>query len=138
MSWKLIFALSLFGLAMGFATVFVIPPFDEPYAWLAIFVVCAYIIAKRAPSKYFLHGLCVSLLNSVWVTGAHVLLFDRYVAGHTREAVMAAKLATVGSPKLVMALTGPVVGLASGIVLGLFAAVASKFVQSSHSEYAGW
>jgi hypothetical protein len=37
-----------------------------------------------------------------------------------------------------MAVTGPAVGLVSGIVLGLFAFIASKFVVSSHSEYAGW
>jgi uncharacterized membrane protein len=138
MSWKLILGLSLFGLAMGFATVFALPPRNEPYAWIAIFVVCAYIIAKRAPSKYFLHGLCVSLMNSVWVTGAHVLLFDKYLAGHAREAMMAAKLAQIGTPKVVMAVTGPIVGLVSGIVLGLLAVILSKFVQSRHSEYAGW
>ena len=138
MSWKLVILLSLFGLAMGIATVFVIAPRNEPYAWLAIFVVCAYVIAKRAPSKYFLHGLCVSLLNSVWVTGAHVLLFDRYVAGHVREAAMASKLAALGTAKTAMLVTGPIVGLASGVVLGLLALIFSKFVQSRHSEYAGW
>jgi hypothetical protein len=138
MSWKLVFVLSLFGLAMGVATVFVVPTYYEPYFWLGIFVVCAYIIAKRAPSKIFLHGLCVSLVNSVWVTGAHVLFFDKYVAGHAREAAMAAQLAHIGPPKLVMALTGPVIGIVSGIVLGLLALVASMFVQSKHSEYAGW
>jgi hypothetical protein len=80
----------------------------------------------------------VSLLNSIWVTGTHVLLFDKYAAGHAYEALMAARFAQLGSPRVVMALSGPVVGLLSGIVLGLFAVVASKFVQSSHSEYAGW
>jgi hypothetical protein len=138
MSWRLIFALSLFGLLMGFATVFVLPPANEPWAWLGIFVLCAYVIAKRAPSKYFFHGLCVSVVNSVWVTGAHILFFDKYVAGHAREAAMAAKLASLGSAKIAMAATGPVVGIASGLVLGLFAFVFSKFVVSSHSEYAGW
>ena len=35
------------------------------------------------------------------------------------------------SPKLVMALTGPVFGLVSGVVLGLFALVAGKLLKSS-------
>ena len=47
MNWKLIFGLSLFGLAMAFATVFVIPSNVEPLFWLAIFIVCAVVIAKR-------------------------------------------------------------------------------------------
>jgi hypothetical protein len=135
MSWKLVFGLSLFGLAMAFATVFVISSSIEPFAWLGIFVLCAVIIAKRAPGKYFLHGLCVSLLNSVWITGAHIALFDKYAAGHAREVAMAAQM---GSPKVMMAITGPIVGLASGLVLGFLAWGLSKFLVSSHSDFAGW
>ena len=135
MSWKLIFALSLFGLAMGFGTVFAIPSNLEPFAWLGIFLVCAVVIAKRAPGKYFLHGLCVCLVNSLWVTGAHIAFFDKYIAGHAREAAMSAHM---GSPQLMMAVTGPIIGLASGLVLGLLAFVASKFLVSSHSDFAGW
>ena len=85
MNWKLIFLLSLFGLAMGIATVFVIPSNLEPLFWLVIFVISAYIIAGRAPGKYFLHGLLVSIVNSVWITAAHVLLFDQYLATHAQE-----------------------------------------------------
>jgi hypothetical protein len=135
MSWKLIFALSLFGLAMGFATVFVIPTKNEPFVWLGIFVVCALIIAKSAPRRFFLHGLCVSLVNSIWVTGAHVALYDKYVAGHAREAAMAAHY---GPPRLMMLAAGPIVGLLSGLVLGFLSFVASKLVESTHSDYAGW
>src|SRR5579885_1029798 len=101
MSWKLVFGLSLFGLAMGFATVFAIPSRTEPWVWLAIFFVCAFVIAKRAPGKHFLHGLCVSLVNSIWITGAHVLLFDKYRAGHPEEAAMAARAAQLGTPRVV-------------------------------------
>ena len=57
MNWKLIFQLSLFGLAMGIATVFVIPSKIEPAFWLAIFLICAYVIAKRCAAGHFLHGL---------------------------------------------------------------------------------
>ena len=43
MSWKLIFGLSLFGLAMAFATVYVVPSAIEPWIWLGIFVFCAFV-----------------------------------------------------------------------------------------------
>ena len=91
MSWKLIFALSGFGLAMAIATVFVIPSSIEPLFWLAIFVVSAWLIAKKAPGKYFLHGFCVSLVNCVWITGAHIAHFlgrcrsERRIAEHARD-----------------------------------------------------
>ncbi len=54
MNWKLILQLSLFGLAMAFATVFFIPSKVEPLVWLAIFIACAYVIATKAPGKSFL------------------------------------------------------------------------------------
>jgi hypothetical protein len=120
MNWKLILQLSMFGLAMGIATVFVIPPSFEPLIWLAIFVVCAAIISKRCRKWYFLNGLMVSMLNSVWVTAVHVLLFDLYKAGHTSEIEMMARVPMGESPRLLMILLFPVVGIVSGLVLGLF------------------
>ena len=88
MNWKLILQLSLFGLAMGIGTVFVIPSTIEPLFWLAIFILSAYIIARRVPGKHFLHGFFVSLVNCVWVTGSHILFFNQYIANHPREAAM--------------------------------------------------
>jgi hypothetical protein len=135
MSWKLIFGLSLFGLAMGFAPIGPIPQGIEPHLWLGIFVMSALVIAKRAPGRYFLHGLSVSLISSVWVTAAHVALFDHNVAIHGRVLAMTAQ---AGQPPLVLILGGPVVGIAAGLMLGALAWGVSKFVVSSHSEFAGW
>ena len=73
MNWKLIFQLSLFGLAMGIATVYVIPSKIEPAFWLVIFLYCAYAIAKCSGGKNFLHGLLLGIANSIWITAAHVL-----------------------------------------------------------------
>lgn len=133
MNWKLIGLLSLFGLAMGLATVFVIPSNVEPLCWLAIFLFCAYIIAKNSPGMHFLHGLFVGLANSVWITAAHILLFDQYLARHAREAAMMNSMPMRGSPKLMMGITGPIVGLISGVILGLFAFVAGKIVKPTQS-----
>jgi hypothetical protein len=134
MNWKLIFQLSLFGLLMGIATVFAIPSTIEPICWLVIFVICAYAIAKQAPRRYFLHGLWVSLVNSVWVTGAHVLLFRQYVDRHPQEAAMMSSMPLPTHPRLLMAGMGPIVGVASGVVLGLFAALAGNLVGRKPSE----
>lgn len=127
MNWKLIFLLSLFGLAMGIATVFVIPSNIEPLFWLVIFIICAVIIARRVPSRHFLHGLLVGIVNSIWVTGAHVLLFDAYIANHAREAAMMQNSPL--PPRAMMLIVGPCIGVVSGIVLGLFAWIASKFIR---------
>ncbi len=128
MNWKLILGLSLFGLAMGIATVFWIASHVEPFFWLVIFVVCAWILAKRAPGRYFLHGLMVSIVNSVWITATHVLLFDQYAANHAKEAAMMGSMSM--DPRLLMAISGPLIGVVSGLVLGLFAVIARKIAGS--------
>ena len=129
MRWSLVLALSLFGLAMAIATVAVIPSNVEPAFWLVIFVICAYFIARRAPGRPFLHGLALGIVNSVWVTSAHVLFFQSYIAHHPKEAAMSASMPLAAHPRLMMAMVGPIVGVISGIVIGLFALVASLIVR---------
>jgi hypothetical protein len=128
MNWKLILQLSLFGLVMGIATVFFISSRVEPFCWLVIFIVSAYAIARGAPDRPFLTGVCVGLANSVWVTASHILLVDQYLARHPREAAMMSSMPLPTHPRIMMAITGPVIGLVSGIVLGIFAIVATKLV----------
>lgn len=126
---KLIFQLSLFGLFMAIATVYWIPSNIEPVFWLVIFLICAYLIAKKCSGKYFLHGFLVSLANCVWITSAHILLYHSYISNHAQEAAMAAKMPMPDHPRLMMLIMGPIVGIVSGLVLGLFAFVASKIVK---------
>jgi hypothetical protein len=130
MNWKLILQLSLFGLVMAIATVFVIPSNIEPLFWLAIFIVCAYLIAKNCSERYFLNGFMVSLFNAVWITAAHIILFDSYIANHSQEVAMMTKIPIAINPKLMMLITGPVIGVISGLILGLFSFIASKIVKN--------
>jgi hypothetical protein len=130
MNWKLIFQLSLFGVAMGTATVFVIPSNIEPLVWLVIFVICAYFIAKGTPDRRFLHGLLVSIVNSVWITTLHVVLVNRYLAGHPQEVSMMQSTPFSQHPRAMMLFIGPIAGIVSGLILGLFAWVAGKLVKS--------
>lgn len=129
MKWSLIFGLSLFGLAMAFATVYVIPSNIEPFFWLIIFLICAYIIAKRCSSRYFLHGFLVSIVNSVWITTVHIVFYNTYIANHAQEAAMMAKT-SFGDPRIAMLITGPVIGIISGLILGLFAFIASRIIKN--------
>jgi hypothetical protein len=137
MDWKLIFWLSLFGLAMGIATVFVIPSNIEPFVWLVIFVVCAFIVARVRQTHHFLHGFLVSIVNSVWITAAHITFFNQYIAHHPKEVSMMHSMPLPNSPRLMMALTGPVVGVLSGLVLGFFASVVGKLVKPRQPSDAG-
>ena len=131
MNKKLIFQLSLFGLVMAFATVSLIPSTIEPLFWLAIFLFCAYVIARKCKDKYFLTGLLVSLMNAVWITSVHILMYKAYILNHPQEAAMMSKMPLPDSPQLMMLFTGPVIGFISGLVLGSFAFVASKIIKKN-------
>jgi len=119
MNWKLILRLSMFGLAMGLATVFFIPPNIEPAVWLAIFAICAFLIARGTSSNAFQHGVYLGLANSVWITIAHVVFYDQYIPTHAREAAMLQMTPFTDAPRMMMVLTGPVVGVLSGIDRGV-------------------
>ena len=129
MNYKLIFQLSLFGLAMAIATVFWIPSNVEPIFWLLIFIICAYFIALKSPGKYFLTGFLVSIFNCVWVITGHIIFYQTYLANHAQEAEMMTKMPLPDSPRLMMLMTGPVIGIISGLILGLFAFIASRIMQ---------
>lgn len=130
MNWKLIFQLSLFGLAMAIATVYVIPSKIEPAFWLVIFLYCAYAIAKFAGGKNFLHGFLLGLANCVWITGAHVLLSERYLAGHAQEAAAMGQGPLASHPREMMLIVGPLIGIVSGVIIGLLALAAGKLVKT--------
>lgn len=129
MNWKLIAQLSLFGLVMGIATVFVIPSTIEPFFWLVIMLVSAYYIATRTAGSYFLHGVATGVANSIWITACHVLLFSPYAARHAREMAMMTTMPLPTHPRLMMLLTGPVIGVVSGVVVGLLAMGAARLVK---------
>lgn len=128
MNWKTVVELSLFGLAMGIATVFVIPSTIEPLFWIAIFVISAYVIARRCPGHEFVHGLLVGIANSVWVTASHVVFFHQYITNHPQEAAMMSSMPAPDSPRLMMSMVGPLIGIVSGALIGLLALLARKFV----------
>jgi hypothetical protein len=128
MNWKLIFALSLFGLAMAVASLFGLGMI-EPLLWLVIFIIYAWLIATRAPGKYFLHGFLVSVVNSIWITAIHAAFFTTYV---TNNPQMVRGTPAGMNPRVLMIVMGPVFGAAFGLVAGLFAFIAAKIFRKTN------
>ncbi len=129
MNWRLIFLLSLFGLAMGLGTVFFISQRLEPWCWLVIFLFSAWVL--RDTARPFLNGLLVGVLNSVWITASHIIFVRTYLAMHAPEADMMQRLPPSVSPRLMMSITGPLVGIISGVIIGVLAFIAAKLVRKS-------
>src|SRR5262249_15019427 len=134
MNWKLIFGLSLFGFAMAFATVFIISATLEPFFWLVIFIVVALVIARSRPDRAFVHGLLVGIVNSVWITCAHIVLFDQYIAKHPKDAAMMKSMPMQVSPRVMMAVVGPIIGVITGAVIGVLAYLAVKLFKTRTSS----
>ena len=134
MNWKLIFQMSLFGLIMAFGTVSLIPERTEFIYWIVIFVFCAFVIARQRTHKQFLHGFWLSMVNSVWITCAHIYFYRTYAAKHPDVASMGTNMHLLAShPRLLMLILCPVFGAAFGVLQGLFAFLVSRFVKATPS-----
>jgi hypothetical protein len=123
---KQVLLLSLFGLAMGLGTVFFVSSRVEPFCWLIIFLISAFLIGRSITRRPFLTGFLVGLANCVWIIAAHVIFVNRYLAGHPQEAAMLANSPLSESPRLMMGITGPAIGIVSGIVIGLLSMLVSR------------
>jgi hypothetical protein len=135
MNWKIIFQLSVFGLIMSVATVFLIPEKAEPVFWLFIFIFSAYVIAKTVSKKYFLHGFCVSLVNCIWITAAHIIFYSTYITSHPNAVKMFADMPYATHPRVQMLIMGPVFGIGFGLILGFFTFIASLIVKKKTAAF---
>jgi hypothetical protein len=61
--FKLILALSMFGLLMGVATASVIPPSIEPAFWQVVFVVCAFFIGRTQVVMMLIVGPLIGIVS---------------------------------------------------------------------------
>ena len=131
MNWKLIIALSGFGLVMGLATVYVIPTKVEMYVWLLVFAMSAFLVQKFAHKSYFLHGFATSILNCIWMTGCHILLMPAYLLTHPEEATAFGKIQDQYhiSTTQTMLFTGLIYGLFSGLFLGFLCNIFGKLIK---------
>jgi len=129
MKWPLIFLLSLFGLVMAFGTVYFIPFEIEPFCWIAIFIVSAFIIVKYCTEKYFLNGFAVSIVNAVWMTVLHLSFFTTYTTSHGKEMEIMQYFPMPDDPQLMMFFMGIISGATSGLLLGLLSLAIATFIK---------
>lgn len=133
MSWKVIFLLSLSGIVVGFAGVFGLKGAAEMVVWLVLFLVFAIVIAKQRDSDYFVHALLASILAGFWVGVVHAAFVNTFVAHDPRLGTGLARIPPSAHPRLMMFIYGPFIGAVTGVVAGLMAAVAGKFVKRTQS-----
>ncbi|HLG36016.1 MAG TPA: hypothetical protein VI757_14135 [Bacteroidia bacterium] len=129
MNKKLILLLSLFGIAMAFiSTYWITSTAAELSVWFVILLACAYVISTKCSQKYFLNGFVTGILCSLFVTAAHIWLFDDYANHHLERVLLFSNMPM--SPRTGMAALSPAFAIVSGLALGLFSFIASKIVKS--------
>lgn len=133
MNWKLVLLLSLFGVAMGVASLFGMTGRAEPLLWLLVFLFYAWVIATQAPGKYFLHGFLVSVLNGIWISIIHSAFFATYVQNNPQMQANLAALPKGIDPRVLSLVFGPLIGAITGIVAGLLAWIAAKVLNKRTS-----
>src|ERR1043166_3953257 len=113
MNKQLIFRVSLLGLLMAVITLFISGGIER-VLWLLLLILSAYLIAKNAGGKYFLHGFLTSLVNCVWVTGVHILFLNTYIQSHAEDFAKMSAMPFSSHPRLMMLIVGPIIGIITG------------------------
>ena len=120
MNIRLILTLSLLGLLVAFGSIAgLIPAGWETAVWAVIVLVCANVLARRAPGKFFLHGFLTGFIAGAVSLLCHALFMTQYLA-HNAKADAGFKALPAGmSPALVVVLLSPFFGGLLGVVTGL-------------------
>ncbi|MFZ1083078.1 MAG: hypothetical protein WAO19_14275 [Candidatus Kryptoniota bacterium] len=129
MNWKLIFLLTLFGIAVAFAGVIGILGEMEFPIWLVIFIVYAAIIVKQTTGKYFLHAFLISIINGVWIGIIHAAFIATYLANNPAMKESYKIMPLRNHPRILMVIMGPIIGAITGLVAGLIVFGAGKLMK---------
>lgn len=128
MNWKIILLLSLIGGIMGLGSVFRFTIGIEPYLWIVIFLFVALITAKNARGYFFTHGLLLGLFLTITNTLVQLAMLDTYLTNNPEIKKSYAESLNGGNPHLIIITMIPVIGIISGVILGIMVMAASKLI----------
>lgn len=120
MKIKIILLLGLFGVVMGFATVYGLIISNELLYWLFIYLVCAVVLAKAAKEKFFRNGFVLGFILSIVVSLIQINLFDEYLLNNPELKNEMRKLPDSFEPEVFFILIAPLIAVISGLIVGVF------------------
>lgn len=128
MNCELIGLLGGFGVLMGVASVLGFTNGMEGLLWLVIGIICVVFIVWRAPLRPFLHGFFVSLIGGAVAPVIQSFFFSAYMANNPELSNRFAEIPGGLDARYFVVMLAPIIGLISGLVLGLASWVAAKLV----------
>ena len=117
MDWKVIIILSAIGLIMGLLSVKGFTQKLEPFLWLLFSIATSLVLSKNIDNKTFLHGLLIGLAWGIINGLTQSIFFDTYISNNPQLQQNFSKT-TFMQPKYFVLVTGPIIGLITGLVLG--------------------
>lgn len=119
MHWSMIAILGALGLIMGLLSTQGLTRGIEPYLWIILGLFSATVVARAGHGRWFLHGLAIGVMWGVLNAVAASALFPHYAANNPEIMSRLDGRPAPVSPRIFFLLTGPVIGLVSGCILGL-------------------
>lgn len=136
MNWKLLLALSLFGLTMAYITISWDAPRLEQTVWLLITLVSAWLIGRFTVQLYFLHGFVTNILNGIWTVYIHTRFINSYLSHHPREVTLFTTMVNQLKITVTQAiiLKEGTIAVVSGVVLGLISVAVARIMITLKEE----
>ena len=129
MNVRLVLMLSLFGPLVAIATLLgVIHTGWESAVWAVIAVVCAGVLARQAPGKFFLHGFLTGFIAGAVAPLIQALFINQYLAHNPRYADTMKSMPGV-SPAVLAVIAAPLWGAVLGVAIGFLTWVWAKFTR---------
>jgi hypothetical protein len=120
LNYRLIFLLSLGGLALAALTLFSVKSSVEQVIWALMFTAYGYPVLKYGRENYFFHGLYAGLLNMLWMALVHTIWLPVYLSHHIGQGPFFVSLAKSPYPRLVVLLMELLKYSFTALVAGFF------------------
>ena len=129
MNVRLVLMLSLFGPLVAIATLLgVIHTGWESAVWAVFAVVCAGVLARQAPGKFFLHGFLTGFIAGAVAPLIQALFINQYLAHNPRAADTMKSMPGV-SPAVLVVIAAPLWGAVVGVATGFLTWIWAKFTR---------
>jgi hypothetical protein len=126
---RLILLLALTGIAVGVSTILgLVHSGTEFLVWIGLALVFAYVIARGAPKRPFLHGFLTGFIGSMLATIVQCIFFDGYLETNPQAVMSFSQLPDGVYPQVAILVLSPITSSINGLFVGLLSWVASRFL----------
>jgi hypothetical protein len=132
LDWRLVLSLSLFGPAMGLASILGWTGSLEGPLWAVIALLAAFAISREAPGRHFLHGLLTGAIGGTSAPLLQSLMFKAYLDNNPALAADFGRMQIGMDPRLFVLALAPMIGIVSGLVLGLLTLLAGRVIPRAY------